>query len=450
MAAIDWSHVDPSTVPNIVVPPPGPRSRETYEAAGRHMRGYSSQVRLFPVAFESGHGVTLQDVDGNTYIDFSSGIVVTSLGHCHPKVVEAVRRYAGILMNCHDFTTPIKARALESIASVCPPGLDMVQIYSTGAESVEAAMRLARGLTGRSEFFSFFRDHHGKTMGAVSLAVIDPTNGVRAQGYHLAPSGHCYRCRFKLTYPECGVHCVDYLEEAIKQEGSGQVAAVVLEPIQGWNGSVVYQDEFLPKLRRMCNRLGILLIADEVLTGFGRTGAMFCVDHYHVVPDIIVTGKGMANGYPAAAIIARSDVADVLDRLSLSSTHGGNPVACAAIVASIEVIQEEDIVARSAALGEFCLARLLRIQEAHPIVGEVRGKGCLMGMELVKDRATREPHREAGRLVYQKAFRRGVAWIPSGHNLRITPPLIMSTEVAAKGLDIIEEAISEAERELGR
>jgi 4-aminobutyrate aminotransferase-like enzyme len=241
---------------------------------------------------------------------------------------------------------------------------------------------------------------------------------------------------------------VDYLEEAIKQEGSGQVAAVVLEPIQGWNGSIVYRDEFLPKLRHMCDRLGILLIADEVLTGFGRTGAMFCVDHYGVIPDIIVTGKGMANGYPAAAIIARADAADVLDGLSLSSTHGGNPVACAAIVASIEVIQEEDIVARSAALGEFCLERLRQIQAAHPIVGEVRGKGCLLGMELVKDRETREPDREAGRLVYQKAFRRGLAWIPSGHNLRITPPLIMSKEVAAKGLDIIEEAIAETEREL--
>jgi 4-aminobutyrate aminotransferase/4-aminobutyrate aminotransferase/(S)-3-amino-2-methylpropionate transaminase len=175
---------------------------------------------------------------------------------------------------------------------------------------------------------------------------------------------------------------------------------------------------------------------------------MFCVDHYDVVPDIIVTGKGMANGYPAAAIIARTEMADVLDRISLSSTHGGNPVACAAIVAAIEVIKEENIVARSAALGDFCLERLKQIQAAHPIVGEVRGKGCLMGMELVKDRDTHEPFPEAGKLVYQKAFRRGVAWIPAGHNLRITPPLVMSEEVASKGLDIIEEAIAETEREL--
>jgi 4-aminobutyrate aminotransferase-like enzyme len=444
----DWAYVDPVTVPNIVVPPPGPRSQDVYAHAHKHMRGYSSQPKLFPVAFESGHGVTLRDVDGNTYIDLTSGIFVTSLGHCHPKVVEAVRRYAGVLMNCHDFATPIKARALEAIASVMPHGLTMGQIYTTGAESVEAALRVARAMTRRSEFFSFYRDHHGKTMAAVSLAVMDPTNGMRAQGFHLVPSGHCYRCGHKLTYPACNLHCVDALEEAIKQEGTGQVAAVVLEPIQGWAGSVVYQDGFIPKLRRMCDRLGILLIADEVLTGFGRTGKMFCVDHYGVVPDILVTGKGMANGFPAAAIFARAEAAELLEKISLTSTFGGNPMACAAIIASIEVIQEEDLVNRSAALGEFCLARLHKMQEAHPLIGEVRGKGCLLGAELVKSRETREPYPEAGRLVYQKAFRRGVCWIPAGHNLRIAPPLVMSKEVATKALDIMEEAIAETEREL--
>ena len=268
----DWAYVDPATVPSIVVPPPGPLSQSGYRKTHEHMRGYSSQVRLFPVAFESAHGYTLRDVDGNTYIDFSSGIFVSNVGHCHPKIVEAVRRYAGKLMNCHDFATPIKACALESIASVMPTGLDIVHIYSTGAESVKAALRVARAKTNNLEFFSFWRDHHGKTMGAVSLAVMDPTNGMRAPGFHLAPSGHCYHCAWKLTYPQCRLHCVDFLEEQIRQEGVGRVAGLVMEPVQGWNGSIVYQDMFMPKIRELCDRLGILLIADEVLTGFGRTG----------------------------------------------------------------------------------------------------------------------------------------------------------------------------------
>lgn len=446
----DWARVDPDTVPNIVVSPPGPKSQELHERASRYMKGYSSQVRLFPVAFESGHGVTLTDVDGNTYIDFSSGIYVTNLGHCHPRVVEAVQKHAARLMNCHDFTTSIKTEALEKIASVTPGNLTGIQLYCAGTEAVEAALRTARVYTGKFEFFSFFRDFHGKTMGAVSLAVMDSgVSGPRAPGYHLVPSGHCYHCKFKLEYPACDLHCVDYVEEAIIQEGSGQVAGIVLEPIQGWNGSIVYPDEFLPRLRELCDRLGLLLIVDEVLTGCGRTGKMFCVEHYNVVPDIMILGKGLANGFPVTAIAIREDMAHILEKMSASTSYGGNPMACAAISASLEVMEEEDIAAKSAALGEFCMGILKRMQEDHPIIGEVRGKGALMGIELVKDRQTREPFIEAGQRVYQKAFRKGLAWVPARHNLRLSPPLIMSHEIAVKALGIIEEAIAETEEELG-
>lgn len=445
----DWAKVDLKSVPDIKVKPPGPKSQEVHARACRYMTGYSSQVRLFPVAFESGKGVTLTDVDGNTYIDFSSGIYVTSLGHCHPKVSEAVQKWAGQLMNCHDFSTRIKAEALEKIAAITPGDLNAIQFYCAGTEAVEAGLRAARVHTGKFEFFSFFRDFHGKTLGAVSLAVMDfATSGPRVPGYHLVPTGHCYHCKFKLKYPECGIHCVDYLREAIINEGVGQVAGVVLEPIQGWNGSIVYPDDYLPKIRKMCDELGILLIADEILTGFGRTGKWFCCDHYDVVPDVIIMGKSFANGFPVTAFALREEFGGVLEKISASTSYGGNPMACAAISASLDVIQEEGLIEHSARLGEFILNRLRQMQDAHPIIGEVRGKGCLLGMELVKDRETREPFVEAGELVYQKAFEKGLAWVPARQNLRMSPPLIMEEDVAAKALEIIEEAVAETEKEL--
>ncbi len=450
MVKRDWNHVDLEKVPNIITTPPGPKSKELHNRASKHMKGYSSQVRLFPVAFESGKGVTLRDVDGNTYIDFSSGIYVTSLGHCHPKVVEYIQKYTSQLMNCHDFTTEIKTLALEKIASVTPGSLNGIQFYCAGTEAVEAALRCARVQTGKYQFFSFYNDFHGKTIGAASLGVMDSSlSGPRAPGYHLVPSGHCYHCKFGLNYPECNLHCVDFLKEAILQEGTGQVAGVVLEPIQGWNGSIVYQDDYLPKIRKVCDELGIMLIVDEILTGFGRTGKMFCVDHYGVVPDIITLGKSMANGFPVTAIAIKEEYAEILERISASTSYGGNPMACAAIVASIEVIQEENILERAQKLGDFILARLKKMKESHRIIGEVRGKGCLLGIELVKDQTKKEPFVEAGELVYKKTFQKGVAWIPAKQNLRISPPLIMEENVAAKALDIIEEAIGRTEKELG-
>lgn len=444
----NWAKVDLNAVPDIRVPPPGPRSKELHRRASEHMKGCSSQVRLFPVAFEKGHGVTLTDVDGNTYIDFSSGIYVTGLGHCHPKVTEAVQKYAGTLMNCHDFDTPVKTQLLEKIAEISMGDLNGVQFYSNGTVAVEAGLRAARAATDRYEFISFHRDFHGKTLGAVSLAQMDRYKGIRAPGFFKVPRGNCYRCDFKLTYPECGIHCVDYIRTVIQEQTTGEVAAIVLEPIQGWGGSVVPPEGYMKKLRALCDELGILLFADEVLTCMGRTGKMFCMEHWDVVPDIMTLGKGLGNGFPITAMLIRDRFKDRLEKISASTSYGGNPMACAAALASIEVVVEEGLIQRSAELGDFLLGWMRGLQERHPIIGEVRGKGCLLGIELVKDRETKEPFMEAGIMVYQKAFEKGLAWIPAGHILRMSPPLIMEKEVAAKAMEIIEEAIAETERAL--
>jgi 4-aminobutyrate aminotransferase-like enzyme len=449
----NWAKVDVNSVPNIVVPPPGPQSREMHTRAARYMKGYSSQVRLFPVTFAKGHGVTLTDVDGNTYIDFSSGIYVTGLGHCHPKVTEAVQKAAGELMNAHDFTTPVKMRLLEKMAEIAPGEgankLTGMQFYDSGTTAVEAGLRVMRAATGKFEFISFHRDFHGKTMGAVGLARLDVSQGLRAPGFFLVPRGNCYRCAYKMHYPECNLHCVDYIRTVIQEETSGRVAGIVLEPVQGWGGSVVPPDGWIQGIRALCDEFGILMMADEVLTCMARTGKMFAVEHWNTVPDVITLGKGFGNGFPVTAMMVAEKHKEAIEKISASTSYGGNPMACAAALASIEVIEEEDLNARSLHLGEILLRRMREMAQQYPIIGDVRGLGCLLGIELVKDKATREPFEEAGKLVYQKAFAKGLAWIPAGHILRMSPPMIMDDDVALKGLAIIEEAICETQRELG-
>jgi 4-aminobutyrate aminotransferase-like enzyme len=449
----DWAKVDVNAVPQIVVTPPGPKSGEMHERAARYMKGYSSQVRLFPVVFESGHGVTLTDVDGNTYIDFSSGIYVTGLGHCHPKVTEALQRAAGELMNAHDFTTPIKMQLLEKVAEIAMGDGDNkltgMQLYDSGTTAVEAGLRVMRAATGKFEFISFHRDFHGKTMGAVGLARLDGSQGLRAPGFFLVPRANCYRCEFRQRYPECNLLCADYIRTVIKEETSGRVAGIVFEPIQGWAGSVVPPQGWVQRIRAICDEFDILMMADEVLTCMARTGRMFAMEHWETVPDVMTLGKGFGNGFPVTAMLVSERYKAAIEKISASTSYGGNPMACAAALASIEVIEEEQLNERAAHLGGILMKEMRRIEASSPIVGEVRGLGCLLGIELVKDKATKEPFDDAGKLVYQKAFRKGLAWIPAGHILRMSPPMIMDDAVALKGMAIIEESIYETQRELG-
>ena len=452
MANKNWASVDVNSIPKIVTALPGPKSKEYHERAAKWMKGYSSQVTLFPVAFESGYGYTLRDVDGNEYIDFSSGIYVTGLGHCHPKISEAVANQAKKLMNCHDFTTEIKMKLMEKLHEVTGDAFGGFQLYDSGTTAVEAGLRCARAATGKFEFISFYRDFHGKTLGAVSLAVVGKDSHMRAPGFFLAPRPNPYRDYFMRSEEEAWKNSDLYIkaiEDKIVHETSGNVAAIVLEPIQGWGGSVVPPDDFLPKLAALAKKHNILLFCDEVLTCMARTGKMFASQHWGVTPDIMTLGKGFGNGFPVTAMCVSKDLAPAVEHISASSSYGGNPMACAAALASIEVIEEENLVERSAHLGELFLKRMKEIKDAHPIVGDARGKGCLLALEIVKDKETKEPFVEAGRMIYQRAFSKGLAWVPSGHILRLSPPMILDDDVALKGLDIIEEAITETEKHFG-
>jgi len=438
--------------PKIVATPPGPKSKAVHERCTRHFKGLSGQVRLFPVVLESGKGCTLTDIDGNQYIDFSSGIYVTTLGHCHPKVTEAVQKYAGLLMNCHDFTTEIKTRLVEKMAEILPGDLKGFQFYDAGTAAVEAGLRVCRAASGRHEFLSCFYDFHGKTYGAVSMAQIRSSvyGPTRAPGFHMVPRPDPYHPHW--TKPDGTIDTDRYLafyDEYLDRATAHQVAAFVLEPIQGWGGSVMPPDDFFPKLRKFCDERKILLMADEVLTGIGRTGKWLCMEHWDVVPDVVTLGKGFGNGFPVTAVCVREPYMESFESISASSSYGGNPMACAAALASIEVIEEEGLLAHTKDLEDLFLSRMTRWLDDYNIVGDVRCKGCLMGVELVKDKATKEPFDEAGKLVYQSAFRKGLAWIPAGHILRMSPPIVMPLDVADKCMDIIEESIAETEKELG-
>ncbi len=431
---------------------PGPKSKEIHERTAAVMKGLSGQVKLFPVAFVEGKGTHMRDVDGNCYLDFSSGIYVTTLGHCHPKVTEAVRKYAGMLMNCHDFSTPIKMQLLEKLKQALPGDLGgAVQLYDSGTTAVEAGLRACRAATGKFEFLSCYRDFHGKSGHAVSLARMKAINGAgRTPGFYMAPRPDPYRPLFTKADGSIDTDAyIDFYDEFIIEATTGQIAAFVLEPIQGWAGSVFPPDDFFPKLRKFCDERGILLFADEVLTSMGRTGKILAMEHYDTIPDVVTLGKGFGNGFPVTAMAVREQYADAFEAISASTSYGGNPMACAAALACLEAIEEENLLENALRLEQYFAKKMEEMMAAHPIIGHVRVKGCLMGIELVKDRATKEPFDEAGKLVYQKAFQKGLAWIPAGHILRLSPPIVMDLKEAEIGMNIVDEAIGETEKELG-
>jgi 4-aminobutyrate aminotransferase-like enzyme len=358
---------------------------------------------------------------------------------------------AGQLMNCHDFTTPVKLELLEKIKEIMPGDLSGVQLYDSGTTAVEAALRVCRAATGKYEFLSCYGDFHGKSGHSVNLARMNKANGPgRGQGFYMLPRPNPYRPLFKKPDGTIDTDAYfDFFDEFIVEATVGQIAGIVLEPIQGWAGSIFPPDDFFPKLRQWCDRKGILFVADEVLTSMGRTGKFLAMEHWGVVPDVVTLGKGFGNGFPVTAMVVREPYAESVEKISASTSYGGNPMACAAALASIKAIEEEGLLENAERLEQYFIKRLNQLKQDHPIVGDVRCKGCLMGVELVKDRATKEPFNEAGKLVYQSAFRKGLAWIPAGHILRMSPPIVMDVDVAAKCMDIIEEAIWETERQLG-
>lgn len=437
--------------PVIVTEIPGPRSRALVARESELLAPGSQRVwTLAGIAMERGSGAFLTDVDGNSYIDLLAGICVNSIGHAHPRYARALAEQAAAL-TVGSFTTEIRARLLEQLAALTPAGLKRVQLYSGGAEAVESALRLARAHTGAQEVLSFWGGFHGKTGGVLGLMGSDFKHGLGPvlPGSHCAPFPDCYRCPFGTTLDRCGLICAEFVKDKLKYETSGNLAAIIVEPIQGTNGNVIPPAEFLQAMQQLAHERGALLVCDEMITGFGRTGKNFGSEHFGVLPDIMTVGKGFGAGFPITAVISTDEIvqAKPWSKPSFSSSsYGGNPLAAAAASAAIQVLVDEDLVGNSARVGAALLARLRELQGRHPTIGDVRGRGLLIGVDLVADPRSKRPLEKARcERLFLECQRRGLLTMAYSPRLRINPPLCIDESTAMVACEILDEALANLE-----
>ncbi|HEU0298990.1 MAG TPA: aspartate aminotransferase family protein [Longimicrobium sp.] len=448
-----------SALPSVTVPPPGPRSRAL---AAELARWESPNVTYladdFPVFWEEARGANVRDVDGNVYVDLTAAFAVAGPGHAHPRIVQAVQRQSGRLLHGMGDVHPpaVKVDLLRALAEAAPGGLNRSVLASSGAEAVEAALKTAMIATGKPRVLSFHGSYHGLTYRALSVSGREdfraPFAAQLGSGAVFVPYPYPYRSPFGSDPDEVCAATLRLIEHTLDAPGSASegIGAILVEPIQARGGDVVPPDGFLPGLRRICDQRGLLLILDEIYTGFGRTGRWFACEHPGVVPDVMVVGKGLTGGLPFSACIGTDAVMERWPKSAGESLHTstflGHPVGCAAALASISVLREERLVERSAALGARMMARLAEMAAGHRHVGEVRGRGMMIGMEMVRDRGTREPGPElAGRLVVE-GLRRGVLLLGGGIHgnvLSLSPPFVLTDEQADHALDVIGEMLDE-------
>ena len=435
----------------IGVTPPGPKAKAWVKRDEASLS--QSATRIYPLVVRKARGATVEDVDGNRYVDFTAGIAVTSTGHSHPKVVAAIRKQAALFLHMSgtDFYYPSQIKLAETIGRIAPGKNPKRAFFSnSGAEAVEASFKLARYRTRRPLMIAFQGAFHGRTMGALSL-----TGSKAVQRRHFSPLvpgvthvpyPNCYRCPYGLTYPSCDLHCVTvirdvYFKSTVPPE---DVAAIIVEPIQGEGGVIVPPPEFHPMLAALAKEFGMLYVLDEVQTGMGRTGRMFAAEHWRVEPDIMALGKGIASGLPMGATVARADVMN-WEAGSHANTFGGNPVACEATLVTIELL-EQSLVKNAAVVGEYLLSELAKMQARHRLIGDVRGKGLMIGIECVRDRATKEMAVEERNAVVQRCFRKGLLLLGCGQNvIRMVPPLTVTKREADVALNILDGVLHEVE-----
>ena len=416
--------------------------------------GLQSIALYSRIAVDHARGCTITDVDGNEYLDFIAGVAIGSLGHCHPHYVKRLREQLE-RVTFGSFTTENRARFLNLVASLLPEGLTHLQLFSGGAEAVEAAFRLAKSVTKKFEFIGFWGGYHGKTAGVIGLLGGATRNhqGPFPPGMHLSPYANCYRCPWKLEYPSCGLACAEHLRNVVKNDTQAEVAAIIVEPMQGTAGNVIPPDAFIHAVREIADEFGALLIADEILTGFGRTGTMWASEQFGLKPDIMTIGKGMGGGFPL------SGVASSFERMSAkpfgepsgsSSSYGGNPLAAAAGLGAVEAILDEKLVENSARIGALMLAALKRLQDKYRFIGDVRGRGLMIGVEMVADRATKTPlDKTITRALFHEALERGLITMSYSNVVRINPPLVITEEEAMRGVDILDQSFGAIARRFG-
>ena len=443
-----------SNAPNIKTPLPGPNAARIVARDKRFLS--SSYTRDYPFVMAKGHGAVVEDVDGNTFIDCAAGIAVTGTGHSHPDVVSAIVGQAQkfLHMSGTDFYYEPQVELAEELAKIAPiaraKGETRCFYGNSGAEAVEAALKLARYASKRFNVIAFLGSFHGRTLGALaatsSKAIQRRGFGPMAPGVYHAPYANCYRCPVGLKPESCQAECLDFVEEQILVHlvSPDEVAAVIVEPIQGEGGYLVPAPQFLQRLRALTEKHGILLIADEVQSGMGRTGRMFGCEHFGIEPDIMALAKGIASGMPLGVCISAADVM-TWPPGAHASTFGGNPVSTAAALATLKLLKG-GIIANAASVGEHMLNRLRGLMDKHSLIGDVRGKGLMIGVELVRDRATKERAVAERNQVVLEMFKRGILVLGAGRNaIRFAPPLVLTKDQADTVVDLFDEALSAVE-----
>ena len=443
-----------SDYPKIVVTPPGPKARELAKRDDKVIS--QSFVRFYPLAIQSGKGCIIRDVDGNEYIDFNSGLVCLNVGHSHPKVIEAVKSQLDRFLHYSitDFMYHEVVDTAEKLVEITPGRWQKKVFFcNSGAEAVEAGAKLARWHTRKQSYIAFISAFHGRTFGGMSFTSSKPVQRryffPLVPGVTHVPYGYCYRCPFKLTYPDCHYWCVDFIDEYVLQKyiPPEEVAAFVFEPIQGEGGYVVPPPEYFQRLKKLADKYGILMMDDEVQAGMGRTGKWFAIEHWGVEPDILCSAKALASGLPLGATIAKSKVMDWVGG-SHASTFGGNPLSCVAANAVIDVIREERLLENATLQGAYIMKQLEELKQQSEIVGDVRGKGLMIGMEIVESKETRKPAPKKAAEIMKRSWKRGVAVITCGSStIRIAPPLNISKELVDSALEILRDVVKEVERE---
>ena len=447
--------MEAKVVPVIKTSPPGPKARAIIERDGKVVS--PSYTRDYPFVMARGEGAVVEDVDGNIFLDCAAGIAVAATGHAHPEVIAAIEEQAHkfLHMSGTDFYYEVQVRLGEELSAIAPmPGPHRSFFGNSGTEAVEAAVKLAKYKTGRHHVLAFMGAFHGRSMGSLSLTASKVTQrrgfGPLVPGAHHAPYADCYRCPLKLKPESCAAECLGFIEDQlfVQVVAPDEVAAIVVEPIQGEGGYLVAPDVFLQRLREIARANGILLIVDEVQSGIGRTGRMFAVEHTGVHPDIVTIAKGIASGLPLGIATSTSDIM-TWPPGSHASTFGGNPVACAAALATMKLVRES-LMKNAADVGAYMMEAARALMDRHPLVGDVRGRGLMIGVELVRDRQTKERATTERNAVVQECFKRGMLVLGAGRNtIRFSPPLLLTRDQAATAIRILDEALTAVETTKG-
>lgn len=431
---------------NVKTPIPGPASQKVlsqwrkYEA---DKTGYQAQI-----AVDHASGVVIHDVDGNTFLDWTSGVLVTNTGHCHPTVVKAVTEAAARMMNVYEYGNPYRAEAAKDLVLAAPKHLDKCFFLSTGSEATDSAVRIMRRATGRYEIISFYGGFHGRTLSTAAIGGLKKVKkgmGPLMSGVIRVPYPYCYRCPFHANPECCGRLCLEFADDAVQANSCGSIAGLIVEPYLGTAGFVFPPSGYLPALEKWARERQILFTLDEVQASYGRTGTMWACEHEGLTPDIMTVGKGIGGGMSVSALLMRGDLIDrAMGKGELGSTYGGNPVSCAAVSAVLKVFREEDILAHVQSIAPIFAQRMPKLLESSPYVGDVRGMGLVWGIELVKDRKSKEPAPELARKLIDCCAENGLL-VGSvgmyGNVIRVAPPLVMQEDQVHESMDIMEKCL---------